>query len=280
MKIHKNQTISGVHQKDIITDIFYRQSGFRKPIVIFCHGYKGFKDWGAWNLMAESFAHENLFFIKFNFSYNGGTLLQPEDFPDLDAFSKNNYVKELDDLQAIINWVAGYNPYHSEIDNTNISVIGHSRGGGIACIKAAEEPKIKKLITWAGVSDYEKRFPVGPDLEKWNRDGIRYVENARTKQQMPHDYQFYQNFKDNQERLTIQNAVQKLKIPYLIIHGKEDTTVSVQEAIDLHSWYPESELLLIDQTNHVFGAQHPWTKGNLPESLHYIIKSTIQFALL
>ena len=56
------------------------------PLIIFCHGYKGFKDWGAWNLMAEAFAKIGFCFIKFNFSHNGGTIEQPIDFPDLEAF--------------------------------------------------------------------------------------------------------------------------------------------------------------------------------------------------
>jgi len=54
---------STIHSKPIVTDVFYNQTNYKKPIVIFCHGYKGFKDWGAWNLMAESFANEDLFFV-------------------------------------------------------------------------------------------------------------------------------------------------------------------------------------------------------------------------
>ena len=35
-----------------------------KPLVIFCHGYKGFKDWGAWNLMAEAFRKQIYFLLN------------------------------------------------------------------------------------------------------------------------------------------------------------------------------------------------------------------------
>ena len=44
------------------------------------------------------------------------------------------------------------------IDIQNITVIGHSRGGGISIIKASEDQRITKLITWASVSDYGSRF--------------------------------------------------------------------------------------------------------------------------
>ena len=58
--------VKGIHGKPIVTDVFYEANGTPKPIVIFCHGYKGYKDWGAWNLAAEKFAENNIFLLKFN----------------------------------------------------------------------------------------------------------------------------------------------------------------------------------------------------------------------
>ena len=103
MKIIKNIKTGGNHNKPILIDVYYKETNQPKKIIIFCHGYKGFKDWGAWNLMAAVFANAGFFFIKFNFSHNGGTIEQPIDFPDLEAFGNNNYIKELDDLTSVIN---------------------------------------------------------------------------------------------------------------------------------------------------------------------------------
>ena len=83
-----NLILEGKHSKPILTDVFFKEDKTKKPIVIFCHGYKGFKDWGAWNLMAETFVKAGFFFIKFNFSHNGGTIEQPIDFPDLECLWK------------------------------------------------------------------------------------------------------------------------------------------------------------------------------------------------
>ena len=94
MKIIKNIILDGRHSKPILADVFFKENNQPKKVVVFCHGYKGFKDWGAWNLMAEEFAKAGFFFIKFNFSHNGGTPEQPIDFPDLEAFGNNNYTKE------------------------------------------------------------------------------------------------------------------------------------------------------------------------------------------
>jgi len=269
--------IQGKYDKSILIDSKYLENGTKKPIILFCHGYKGFKDWGAWNLMAEKFANSGFFFIKFNFSYNGGTLEEPIDFPDLEAFGYNNYTKELEDLEAVIDWVLLNETIKKEADTDNINLLGHSRGGGIVLIKAEEDNRIKKVISLAGVSDYKVRFPQGIALNNWKKDGVYFVENGRTKQQMPHYFQFFTDFIENEERLTINRAVKNLKIPHLIIHGNGDTSVSVKEAKQLHKWNPKSKLEIIEGANHVFGVSHPWTSNKIPDSLQKAIDITISF---
>ena len=277
MKIVQNILIDGNHQKPILTDVYFKENNQPKPIVIFCHGYKGYKDWGAWNLVAKEFADNNFFFIKFNFSHNGGTVENPIDFPDLEAFGNNNYTIELDDLEQVINWIYSNKLYENEIDKSKIYLIGHSRAGGIVTIKASENNKISKVVSWAGVSNFGNRFPKKEALKQWEKDGVFYVLNGRTKQQMPHFYQYYENFKANEKRLTIKSALEKIRIPYLIIHGKQDESVSVQEAHQLHLWDSKSKLVLVDKASHTFGISHPYTEENLPEQMKIVVESTINF---
>jgi pimeloyl-ACP methyl ester carboxylesterase len=277
MTITKNIIIPGKHQKPILTDVFYANDNILKPIIIFCHGYKGFKDWGAWDLMAKAFADSGFFFIKFNFSHNGGTIEQPIDFPDLEAFGNNNYIKELDDLEVVIDWVCENSKFKTNSDKRKIYLIGHSRAGGIVTIKAEEDNRIKKVVSLAGVCDFGKRTATAGDLDIWKKDGVKYVLNGRTKQQMPHFYQFYENFIDNEERLTIERAVSKLKIPYLIIHGNADTSVLIDEAKNLQQWNPNSKRITIDGANHVFGASHPWDTNQLPTHLKKVTQATLEF---
>ncbi|WP_247666393.1 S9 family peptidase [Aquimarina sp. MMG015] len=277
----RNIILKGEHNKPILTDVFYNNKKDKQPIVIFCHGYKGFKDWGPWDLVANTFAQAGFFFIKFNFSHNGGTIEQPMDFPDLDAFGTNNYLIELDDLKCVLDQVTSVSfEYQQYVNPNNIVLIGHSRAGGITTIKASEDSRISKLITWAGVSDYESRFPKGATFQSWKDEGVFYVENGRTKQKMPHDFQFYTTFVENKERLTIAKAAKNVKVPYLIIHGTEDPTVSMKEAEDLNSWNPNSELYLVSGADHVFGAKHPWSQEKMPEDLSTITKKSIEFGIL
>ena len=80
-----------------------------QPLVIFCHGFKGFKDFGCWDLVAKAFVEAGLAFVKFNFSYNGTTVDDPLNFGDLEAFGQNNFSIELDDLGAVIDFMLGEN---------------------------------------------------------------------------------------------------------------------------------------------------------------------------
>lgn len=277
MKIETNIPVLRKHNKPIVTDVFYTDNYQKKPIVIFCHGYKGFKDWGAWNIMAKQFTKAGFFFVKFNFSHNGGTAKQPIDFPDLEAFGNNNYTKEQDDLESVIDWVLNNENYKDEIDAKSVSLIGHSRGGGAVLLKAHENTKITKVITLAGVSDYKSRFPTGEILEQWKKDGVAYITNGRTNQQMPHFYQFYEDFVANEGKLNIRKATQSLTIPHLIIHGDNDTSVTLEEAKNLQEWNPRARLEIIKNTDHVFNTAHPWEQETIPEEFQKIITFCVDF---
>lgn len=274
----KNIRITGEHKKPILTDLIFSEDTKPKPIVIFCHGYKGFKDWGAWHLMAEEFAEKGYFFLKFNFSHNGTSPENLTEFMDIEAFGDNNYSKELDDLQSVIDWLFESNTGFSKyLDTSNLTLIGHSRGGGISIIKAAEEKRITKLVTFSSVSDFASRFPTGVVLNGWEKKGVSYIINTRTKQQLPHHFQFYTNFKANEKRLTISRATKALKIPHLIVHGSKDTSVPLSDSGKLFEWSPYPELLLVEGADHVYDVSHPWSSNELPSNFRYILDRTLKF---
>ena len=210
--IQKNILLQNPETKAFLADIFIPEKEGKLPLVIFVHGYKGYKDWGAWNLMAEKFAKNGFYFVKFNFSHNGTSLENPSDFADLESFAQNNYSKELSDLNFVIEYFSQDNRGDAE----NITLIGHSRGGGISIISASENSKIKNLITLASV-DTLNRFPVGEKLEEWKNQGVYYNYNSRTKQQMPHDIQFLEDYLANEDRFSVEKAVKNFKGNFSIL---------------------------------------------------------------
>ena len=276
--IKKNIVLERKHQKPILADVYANIAKESKPVVLFCHGYKGFKDWGCWHLAAEAFAKAGFCFVKFNFSHNGGTIEEPMDFPDLEAFGNNNFTKELDDLESVIDWVTSSDFKDvTDINTNDITLIGHSRGGGIVAIKAGEDNRVTRIISWAGVSDLSRMLGKEEDFSKWKEDGVRYIINGRTKQKMPHYYQFLEDFRANEERLTVKNSVKKLNIPYGIIHGNADTSVEITAGEDLYKWSPNSDFIIIEGANHVFGGKHPWYANEMPEHLDEVVHKSINF---
>ncbi len=278
MTISKNILLSGSDNKPIAVDIFYKEAR-SNSVVIYAHGFNGFKDWGNFDLIAWQFAEAGFTFVKFNFSHNGTTPNEPETFVDPEAFGMNNYTKELHDLQVVIDWVIDHhNPHAHAIDTNRLFLIGHSRGGGIVLLKAAEEERVKGVTTWASVS--ECKTPWGgwdeEKIEKWKNSGVGYIANSRTKQQMPLYFQLYEDYQNHKNRLNILDAVRRLKVPILICHGIHDEAVPVAKARELNQASHNSELFLVD-SDHVFGRKHPWTKPVLPDAMQQVVNKTIVF---
>lgn len=276
MKMETNLVIAGSHDKPISLDIVYKSSPSLKPVVIFVHGFKGFKDWGHFNQMAQTFANAGFVFVKFNFSHNGTTLENPSEFEDLDSFGKNNYLIELNDLDIVISWVQNLTKSNQNINGQQIYLLGHSRGGGISILKAAEDKRISKIVTWASVSDFLNRYKE-KTISEWKTKGVIYAFNARTKQNMPLYYQFYEVIQNNKERLNIKKAAKKLSIPFLIIHGTADEAVSFHDAEELHQSSKHSELLVIEAAGHTFEVKHPFLDIVFPKNGKKVIDDTIMF---
>jgi len=233
------------------------------PLFIFCHGFKGFKDWGGFPYMLDTISRTGIFTVSFNFSYNGvgEDINSLTDFTRLELFANNTFSRELDDLGSIIDFLdANQNKYL--YDFKNIILCGHSRGGGIAALKAAEDKRIKKLVTLASVKEFNRYSD--EHIKKWKQKGYFEVLNTRTNQLMRMNYCLIEDLEKNSERLDILKAVSGINIPLLIIHGEQDLSVGVEEAHSLfdHSNKIHTSLDVIPGTGHTFGIEHPFRGSN------------------
>jgi pimeloyl-ACP methyl ester carboxylesterase len=271
-------SIDGCKTKSVNMDIRFVQTGIPKSVVIFCHGYKGFKDWGAWNLVANEFMEQGFIFVKFNFSHCGVPNNPINDLFDDEAFSENNYSTELGDLEKVIDWVVTSNdiPF-KEKDLQRIHLIGHSRGGGIALLQGSMDARVHSIALWASVSDFDVRFPFGDALQDWKAKGEFSIVNGRTGQELHHKYQFYTDFQNNFEKLDIRSRAKHLQKPTLIIHAAEDEAVHFTEAMRLAKWISNSVLKILPQGGHTFGSKHPCTDSDLPRVLEEVVDVTFDF---
>lgn len=264
----KNQPYIGSNNKSGFYDIEIVDST-SKSIVLFIHGYMGFKDWGCWNLVQNKFTSARLNFCKYNITHGGTTLANPLEFDDLQSFSKNSYLREYQDCLLIIQHLK--EQYAIE----NVHLIGHSRGGGIALLMQSVK-EVKSITTWAAICTIEGRMKSGEELEKWKKEGNYTIKNGRTNQEMPHSYSAYEEFDANRELLSIEDNCKELSKPLLIIHGDEDTSVSISEGKKI-SELTQQELIIIPGTNHTFDSSHPWAENSLPSALEKACATTITF---
>lgn len=274
-----NQIFFAANERQSLYDVYFPSSDAKLPAIIFCHGFKGFKDWGSFPKICEELAIAGFVVISFNFSHNGITIQKVTEFTDLGAFAENNYLKELDDIHAILDEIASNDQLNNLIDLDDLSIIGHSRGGSMAILAAAKEQRIRRLISWAAVADLEDRLPEEEILNDWRESGVRNILNGRTGQEMPMNYQFVECLRENEEQLSIQNQLKKFDNPMLIIHGEKDEAVGLEHAYALQVWNPRAELHTIENTGHTFGGKHPHDEEDLPESTKVLIKYSLEFLL-
>jgi len=278
-KILKPDPLTSQHNNKPITyDVRFVADGTPKPVILFAHGFKGFKDWGYFNLLADSFAKSGFVFVKFNHSHNGTTPEQPTDFADLEAFGHNNFSIEMDDTGAVIDQVFSHEFVvpDQEINRERFYLMGHSRGGALVLMKAYEDVRVKGVISLAAVTNWEERWPE-PFLQQWKKQGVHYIQNSRTKQEMPLYYQIVEDYYANKERFNLPEIIKKLRVPILAFHGTQDQTVPLHMLHDLKEWNGQANIEIVEGGDHTFGGKHPYEDNTLPEHVELIKERSIEF---
>jgi uncharacterized protein len=243
-----------------------------RPIVIVCHGFKGFKDFAFFPYTSRKLCEQGIAVVTVNFSGNG-IADDPLSFTALDKFAQNTISQELDDIDAVLDGIASGVLLGTQGDARRIGIMGHSRGGCTAIVKAALDPRLKCLVTWASpaaLGRYSDEI-----LRQWKEDGRYNFVNARTKQDMFVNYAYLEDIQANRERYSLELAVSQLTIPYMTVHGTDDESVSVEAAHRLHSCAKagQAEMALVDGGTHTFGTKHPFA-GSTP-ALDQAIDGTV-----
>jgi uncharacterized protein len=256
-------------------DVRVSEGGGPSPVVIVCHGFKGFKNFAFFPYTSQKLCDRGFAVVTMNFSGNGiGD--DPLNFTALDKFAQNTISQELDDVESVLDGIASGVLLGGQGNASRIGIMGHSRGGCTAIVKAALDPRLQCLVSWASpaaLGRYSDEL-----LRQWKEDGRYNFVNARTKQDMFVNYSYLEDIQANRERYSLDLAVSQLTIPHLIVHGTNDESVPVDAARRLHSYAKSSqaELALVEGGTHTFGTKHPF-EGSTPALDRAIDKTAAWF---
>ena len=251
--LHQESHIDGPNSSTIAFDIRVTEGTDKLPLIIICHGFKGFKTHSFFPYLAENLASAGYVTIVMNFSHNG---VEGEEFTQLDRFKDNTIALEQEDIKLLLDAVySDAIPLSDRINKDQITLVGHSRGAATVILYAAEDPRIKALATLAGVS--QQLRVSDEEANAWREAGVHYILNARTKQELPLGIGLLDEFLNNPD--AVENAARKLNQPLLAVHGAQDTSVPAICADLICSWAPNSQKIILEGADHTFGVSHPFS---------------------
>ncbi|MFL0352298.1 serine aminopeptidase domain-containing protein [Xanthomarina sp. GH4-25] len=152
---------------------------------------------------------------------------------------------------------------HYKEDNrfSSITLIGHSQGSLVAML-ATQNKNVDKYISLAGISEDMGTFiinsykQVSQDMSNMAKAQITELKETGTIETVnpalahlfskPNQPFFFTWMAYNPSE-----EIKKISIPVLIINGTKDLQVKVEEANKLHEAKPDSELVIIENMNHV-----------------------------
>ncbi|MFD0589429.1 alpha/beta hydrolase family protein [Paenibacillus sp. GCM10027627] len=263
--IHLTFTLEPEPGISIKGDVRVKEGNERGPVLLLAHGFKGFKDWAFFPYVSERFAGQGFAVITFNFSHNG---VNESDFDELEKFGRNTYSQEQKDLSAVLAaLLEGKLPFAEHLDREQIYLVGHSRGGGNSVLFAAEHSEIRGVASWNGIANvnlFDEAFREGV-----LRDGVGYVENARTKQRMPIEKLFFEDLDANRERFDIVAKAAELRTPVLFIQGMRDSERLINGFARLQEAASHHRFEKLEDATHTFGAVHPFagTTNDLEQAI-------------
>ena len=200
-----------------------------EQVVVIGHGVTGNKDRPFVIALAEGLAKAGVTVLRFSFSGNGASG---------GKFTESTVSKEVEDLGAVID----------AVQDEKICYVGHSMGGAVGVLSAAKDPRIKALISLAGMV-HTKAFAEREFGTVKPGEGFMWDDP---------NCPLSREYMEDMARIgSVLNEAPKIKVPWLLVHGTEDDVVPIQESREIFARANEpKQFVELKGANHVFGGEH------------------------
>ncbi len=189
-------------------DLSFHPGSNREALVIFGHGVTGNKDRPLMVALAEGLSARGWPCMRISFAGNGESD---------GSFGECTITKEVDDLQAVLSAVPDY---------VRVAYAGHSMGAAVGVLTAANDLRIRALISLAGMAR------TADFVEREFGDVIPGVGCMWEDETMPLSEGFVADLKSIGDIL---QAAATVTQPWLLVHGSEDDVVPIQDGRDAHA---------------------------------------------
>ena len=212
-------------QGETLDYTFHTGSTETDTIIVLGHGVTGNKDRPFVVALAEELAKAGFHALRFSFSGNGASG---------GRFVDSTISKEVEDLGTILD----------NLNQTRIGYIGHSMGAAVGVLRTARDPRIKFLVSLAGMVNTrefaEREFGmVKPGA------GFMWDDN---------NCPLSESYMDDMRKInSVIDCAPKIKVPWLLVHGTEDDVVPISDSRDIYAKANNPKKLEeLPGANHVF----------------------------
>jgi dipeptidyl aminopeptidase/acylaminoacyl peptidase len=203
------------------------------PLVIMCHGW-GANKLGTWSGLfvnaARVFCKNNLNVLRFDFTGSGDSE---------GKFENQNIETQLKDLK---NLIEAMKKSEKDMNLDKLGIVGHSRGGELALIFAAENKNIKCVATWSSPAGIMELWSPALLSELYERKYV-ILDNLKIT---------LRNFKLDL-KYDLRKIVKKIKCPVLVIGCENDDVVPPSQAKKIYNMLSsKNKKMCIIKSDHYF----------------------------
>lgn len=212
-------------QGELLDYAFHPGTANSQNIVVIGHGVTGNKDRPFVVALGAALEQADITALRFSFSGNGDSA---------GAFTDSTISKEVEDLGALLDALS---------DHT-VCYIGHSMGGAVGVMRASTDPRIKYLVSLAGMV-HTAKFAAVEFGDATPDAGFMWDEE---------DCPLAQKYVDDMNQIdSVVELGAQVRVPWLLVHGSEDDVVPIEESYDIIAKANQpNELFVIEGSNHVF----------------------------
>lgn len=206
---------------------FHQGAPNRSEVIVLGHGVTGHKDRPFLVEIAEGIAARGFNVLRHSWSGNGDSE---------GAFAESNITKEVADLDAILGTLSGL--------GYTIAYAGHSMGGAVGVRRAARDPRIRWLISLAGIV-HARDFAESIFGHLTPGEGLMLGKPGKI---LPQAY-----MDDLRGIDTVIDDAAKIAVPWLLVHGTADELVPIRHSEDAFALPSgDKQFVRLEGADHLF----------------------------